>query len=460
MNPRVSSLVPQIITNQQPQMLTAPISGPSMLSTQGRHKSTRIQATMQSSSSAKDDFSMRNATSAGFPSAGDDLVLPEDARTKILTLVRVAPPEAAAPTAETDFRNPLSIPGHKRGICVYRHADAHIPDAHKRRFGEIVDIFKNNLLEDRHLSMSRPADTMYKLKMCGVDGQEARPSILICHPLLDKKVGRLILKRLSVRNLQDQYQCCRDDTRPGFEIYLYLSSEFQVLGNSSKSLSICTCKDSKVAQIVSNDKSCPVSTIACGVFFPGDSTVFALTSAHAFEDSGDEKTEGLAWSHDDSTSDSVSSESDEISNQGSSGMDEDYDWDELEGAAVEERRRTFPSDSGNASPLGIRDEKHVRCSDIKPGKVLGRPKDPQWAHQPNLDWVLVEMLGLDVPIENSFIEPSGLSKSVATVVVATPSGLRQGTLSAIPSYIDSPRNSTVLTKIWTVDLAEHGMYIS
>jgi hypothetical protein len=141
-------------------------------------------------------------------------------------------------------------------------------------------------------------------------------------------------------------------------------------------------------------------------------------------------------------------------------MDEDYDWDELEGAAVEERRRTFPSDSGNASPLGIRDEKHVRCSDIKPGKVLGRPKDPQWAHQPNLDWVLVEMLGLDVPIENSFIEPSGLSKSVATVVVATPSGLRQGTLSAIPSYIDSPRNSTVLTKIWTVDLAEHGIYIS
>jgi hypothetical protein len=134
---------------------------------------------------------------------------------------------------------------------------------------------QNNLLEDRHLSMSRPADTMYKLKMCGVDGQEARPSILICHPLLDKKVGRLILKRLSVRNLQDQYQCCRDDTRPGFEIYLYLSSEFQVLGNSSKSLSICTCKDSKVAQIVSNDKSCPVSTIACGVFFPGDSTVFA-----------------------------------------------------------------------------------------------------------------------------------------------------------------------------------------
>jgi hypothetical protein len=414
---------------------------------------------MQSSSSTTDDLSVHNATSAGHPSAGGDLVLPEDARTKTSTLASLASPEAAASAAKTGFRDPLRMPGHKRGIYVYRHADAHIPAAHIKRFGEIVDILKDNLLKDRRLLMSRPAATMYKLKMCGVNEQEARPSILICHPLLDKEVGRRILKNLSAGNVKEQYKCCRDDTRPGFEIYLYLSTEFQVLGNPMKVLSICTCRDSKVAQIVSNDKSYPVSTITCGIFFPGDSTIFALTSAHAFEDNDNEKIGGLAWSHDDSMSNSGSMDSDGISNCGSSGMDDDYDWDELEAAAAEGRQKEFPNDSENSGTLDTSDERHVSCSEIKPGKVLGRPNDPQWARQPNLDWVLVEMPGLGVPNRSSFVEPSGLSESVATVV-ATPSGLRQGTLSAIPSYIDSSSNSTVLTEIWTVNLAEHGMDMS
>jgi hypothetical protein len=412
---------------------------------------------MQSSSSATDDLSMPNATSADLPSAGGDLVLPEGARTKRSTLVGLASPEATAPAAETDFRDPLRIPGHTRGIYVYRHADAHISTAHIKRFGEIVDILKENLLNDRHLVMSRPAATMYKLKMCGVNEQEARPSILICHPFLE--IGRRILKNLSAGNVKEQYKCCRDDTRPGFEIYLYLSAEFQVLGNPMKVLSICTYRDSKVAQIVSNDKSYPISTITCGIFFPGDSTIFALTSAHAFEDNDDVKIGGPTWSHDDSMSDSGSLESDDISNHGSSGMDDDYDWDELEAAAAEERQKEFPRDSDSSGTLGISDERHISCSEIKPGKVLGRPNDPKWARQPNLDWVLVEMPGFGVPTESSFVEPSGLSESVATVV-ATPSGLRQGTLSAIPSYIDSSSNSNVLTEIWTVNLAEHGMDMS
>ncbi|KAI8930566.1 hypothetical protein NX059_012176 [Plenodomus lindquistii] len=431
-------------------MLTAPISRPSMFPTQVRHKLTKIRATMQSSSSTTDDLSVHNATSAGHPSAGGDLALPEDARTKTSTLASLASSE------ETGFRDPLRIPGHKREIYVYRHADAHISAAHINRFGEIVDIFKENLLRDRR--MSRPTATMYKLKMCGVNQWAAQPSILICHPLLDKEVGRRILRNLSAGNVKEQYKCCRDDTRPGFEIYLYLSTEFQVLGNPMKVLSICTCRDSKVAQIVSNDKSYPVSTITCGIFFPGDSTIFALTSAHAFEDNDNEKIGGLALSHDDSMSNSGSMDGDGISNHGSSGMEDDYDWDELEAAAAaaaaEGRQKEFPNDSENSGTLDTSDERHISCSEIKPGKVLGRPNDPQWARQPNLDWVLVEMPGLGVPNRSSFVEPSGLSESVATVV-ATPSGLRQGTLSAIPSYIDSSSNSTVLTEIWTVNLAEH-----
>lgn len=233
-----------------------------------------------------------------------------------------------------------------------------------------------------------------------------------------------------------------------------------MLGNPIKSLSICTNRDSKGAQIVLNDKSYPISTITCGVFFPGDSTIFALTSAHAFEDNGDEKTDEAAWSHDESMSDSGSLESDDISNHGSSGMDDDYDWDELEAVAAEERQKTFPGASANVGPLEIRDERHVSCSEIKPSKVLGRPNHPKWARQPNLDWALVEMPGLGVPVENDFVEPSDLSEPVATVVVATPSGLHQGTLSAIPSYIYSSRKSTVLTKIWTVVLADRGMDMS
>jgi hypothetical protein len=291
-----------------------------------------------------------------------------------------------APVADTDFRDPLRIPGHKKGIYVYRHADAHIPATHIRRFGEIVDILKDNLLKDKHLARPRLAATMYKLKMCGVNEQEAQPSILICHPLLDKGIGRRIQKGFCSSNLREQYEWTSDNTCPGFKIYLYLSAEFQFLGNPMNLLSIHTCRDSEVAQIVSTDDSHPISTITCGVIFPGHSTVFAIISAHAFEGNGDEKIGELAWSHDDSTFDSPSPGNDDISNEGSSRVGDDYDWDELEAAAAEERQGGFSSDLQNSSPLAIRDEKHISCSEIKLGKVFGRPNDPKWSSQPDLNF--------------------------------------------------------------------------
>lgn len=67
------------------------------------------------------------------------------------------------------------------------------------------------------------------------------------------------------------------------------------------------------AQLVSNDELYQASTITCGVQFDGNYTIFALMSAHAFEES------------DDLIPDYSGLESDHASNYGTSGIVGEYD---------------------------------------------------------------------------------------------------------------------------------------
>ena len=464
----------QHIVGQQPRESNASIPRPSKAPVQTRHKCIKSQVTPQDLSPGIEGKPVRNPTRTGFPAAGGDIVPPNNARTETSIPTRAAPPEAAAPAAEIYqlqdvFRDPLEIPGSKKKIYIYKHADACISDAHKERYPDIIDLFRQKLIADKALSKSRPAYTEFKLKMCGPDPENAQPSIVICHPLIDIKGGRQMMKTLGKKTLREQYEYRRDDTRPVFVIHAFFSGKVWMLGGTMKSFSMYMYDSLFIgAQLVSNDTSYHISTIICGVTFAGDNTIFALTSAHAFENNGGEKSHKLASSHDDRTSDSDSLESDDTSDHSSSGTDDEYDWDELEAAAAREREETGLGDPNKPAPLRHdRVEGHASRSEIKPGRVWGRPNDPKWALQPNLDWALVEMpmvgqrslLGRP-PDEGSFVAPSKLSKlseAVGIVVVITPSGLFKGTLSSIPSYVAISRNSAALTEVWTLTLADHGM---
>jgi hypothetical protein len=455
----------QHVVGQQPRELNASIPRPSMALVQTRHKCINSQVTPQGLSPVIEGRPVHNPTRTDFPAAGGDIVPPNNARTETSIPTRAAP-AAEIGQLQDVFRDPLEIPGSKRKIYIYKHADACFSDAHKKRYPDIIDLFRQKLIADKALSKSRPAYTEFKLKMCGPDPENAQPSIVICHPLIEIKGGRQMMKTLGKKTLREQYEYRRDDTRPVFVIHAFFSGKFWMLGGTMKSFSMYMDDSLFIgAQLVSNDTSYHISTITCGVTFAGDNTIFALTSAHAFENNGGEKSYKLALSHDDTTSDSDSLESDDTSDHSSSGTDDEYDWDELEAAAVREREETSLSDPNKPIPLRHDIiEGHASRSEIKPIRVWGRPNDPKWSLQPNLDWALVEMPMLSqrsllgrLSDEGIFIAPSRPSEAVGTVVVATTSGLFKGTLSSIPSYLAISRNSAALTEIWTLTLADHGM---
>lgn len=398
------------------------------------------------------------------PATGGDLVPPDDTRTGESAATDTAPLEAAT-RPETDplqdlFRAPLEIPGCKKKKYVYRHADACISDAHKERYPQIIDLFRQKLLTVKALSKSGPAHTLYKMKLCGSDRENTQPSILIFHPWIDQDVSRHIWKNLRAKSLREQYELIP----PVFGIHIFFSHNFWMLGNSMKSLSIHMDDGLFVgARLVSNDTLYQVSTITCGISFAGNNTIFALTSAHAFEDNESKIDDKLASSHNDSTMELGSLESDDMSEHSFSSTDDEYDWDALERAAAKERQGGSLSDPNEPAPFRHEEkEGNTGHSKIEPSRVWGRPNDLKCG---NLDWALVEISSLDQRTlfakpsdEGSFIKSSCPSKAVGmVVVVATASGLLKGTLSGIQSYLASSRNSTAWTKIWTLTLADDRM---
>ncbi|EUC40534.1 hypothetical protein COCMIDRAFT_72262, partial [Bipolaris oryzae ATCC 44560] len=209
------------------------------------------------------------------------------------------------------------------------------------------------------------------------------------------------------------------------------------------------------AQLVSNDELYQTSTITCGVQFIGNDTVFALTSAHAFEDNDKEESDKRASDPEDSMSDYSSSGSDYVNDYGLSETVGEYDWDEIEIEAAAVRKGQEPSLSCPSEPAPRQKVwEHPSRFKIEPDQVWGRPDDPKWADQPDLDWALVEMPNSCVFDEKWEMIPSDLPKTPTTVVVVTRYGFRKGTSSSIPSYISRSRNSTAWTKVWTIALDE------
>lgn len=352
-------------------------------------------------------------------------------------------------------------------MYVYWNADACISQEHKERFDDIISLFQGQLLTVRDLARSNPAGTLYKLKMCGANSQEAYPSILICHPAMDVKTGRKIWNSLTTSPLREQYAVGISSSQPAFGIHLFFEWKFWLLGNSMESLRIHMDNSLFVgAKLVSDNPTQQVSTITCGVLFPRDNKIFGLTSAHAFENDGSGKSDELSLVNHSSTSSSGSFDYSDSRNDGFLGMDDEYDWDELEATAGRERVETGFDDSPGALSCS-RDRECAGQCEIETSRVWGRPDHQRWARYPNLDWALVEMpmLGqgglLGWPSDKgTYKPPSGLSDAAGSVVVATSHGRLNGTLSSIPSYLATSRNSEVLTEIWTITLDENGRYPS
>jgi len=200
------------------------------------------------------------------------------------------------------FRDPVDIPGSKKKIKIYRHADSLITAGHKQRYVRIIDLFQTKLLTVRDL-VGKASKTQYTMKMCGRSPEEARPSILICHPSLDVKVGRLIWNSLTERHLRQQYEYHLDDNHPAFGIHLFFQTMFRHLGRPMGPLSLHMSLRHHLsgAQLFSSNMD-PICTITCGVSFSSGSPDFALTSAHAFEDDIGEEIDKPSWDQGNSTS--------------------------------------------------------------------------------------------------------------------------------------------------------------
>ncbi|XP_014554176.1 hypothetical protein COCVIDRAFT_28684 [Bipolaris victoriae FI3] len=309
------------------------------------------------------------------------------ARTMTSTSTGSLPPPAATPAPGKyrpahDFRDPLEIPFHGKKILVYRHADAHISQEHHRRFPDILELFRQQTQRDKNLSASSQANTEYKVKMCGVNPEDSHASILILHPLEYFEQGKCILKSLSARTLENQYN--NKKMGPIFKLYLFLSEGSQMLGNFMNSLSIHIDKENLLgAQLVSNDERYQTSTITCSVQFDGNDTVFALTTAHAFEDNEAEESDKPAWNPDDTIPNYSGSESDDICDRGPSNTVyecdtcddgplytlDDYDWERIEKEAITAKEDREPSLDNPKKPDSSKQkvERHPSRFEIAPG---------------------------------------------------------------------------------------------
>ncbi|RFU80812.1 hypothetical protein TARUN_1377 [Trichoderma arundinaceum] len=373
----------------------------------------------------------------------------------------------ANPAAERlaqDFRNPQKIPFSKQMAYVYPHADNYISVQHKLRFPVIEDIIRQNLLENNKPSR-KPPKTEYKLKMCGASIHAAQPSILVCHPSNDYKTGMSIMKILSRKQVKEQYDS-RHTKAPRFKIYLFLGSSFTSLGRPMESLSI-RIKDSYIpgALLVSGDGYDGISTIACGINFPNfDERIFALTSAHAFEEykeSDDSDTE------DEDTVDTilVPDEDEEEGRETYTFAGIEYDISEL--MKYENINKQSPTSQVSVQHTNVRghmqghldgsiQSSHVAV--INPNRVWSRPQGSEWINSPNLDWALVEIEESDQweprnvdQVMHDIPEPSNSSRAVR---ILTSRGSLHGTICSIPTLIANSNDASSLCKVWTVTVED------
>lgn len=354
------------------------------------------------------------------------------------------------------FREPRGIPG-VNGIYVYPHAQQYISSEHQIRFEVLVEIFRQNLHEHNKLSLKHPYKAEFKLRMCGKTMEDAKPSILVHHPHV--KVGALILRILDDSPVKEQY----DDSspmRPCYGLYLVLGPAWKYFGCSTKDLHV-RMTNSRIAGALLVSGEDGISTITCGIRFPGiDGTIFALTTAHAFEE--DDEYEAEATEYDEEALDALLVPS-EVEGQDRkvyrlAGVE--YDMVELMKCEnMSEQYQISQTSIHDANPSGhVQGYVDEATTTISPNRVWGRPKAPKWDNHSNLDWALVEIeqspqwetgrVDLAMSIFNSL---DGKNRDVRII---TSRGTLYGEISTIPTFIANSNTSSSLCKVWTVTIPD------
>lgn len=387
-----------------------------------------------------------------------------------------SPPKASSfkPIVEQSpdhYRDPKKIPGVKPATYAYPHADECISVEHQKRFPVIIDIFQQNLNEHKKLSLKHPTKTEYKLKMCGTGIDDAKPSILVCHPQNDPETGILIIRSLTKSHVRKQYDSRHVKVR--FGIYLFLGPAFTYLGLRTEPLNI-RMRDASFsgASLVSVDVGSTISTITCGIKFLGaHGPLFGLTSAHAFEnDEGGTIDAKLGETANPplllhGTTRDEESEDEDICVF----ADVEYDFTELmRYDSTDEESQT--TTSSVPSEVLLKSEHSQTDSDvllshdtyITPSRVWGRRKIRQSNH-PNLDWALIEIEKSEQWELDNIKVPSQIYKAPDSrfqdrgVLVMTSRGALKGTICNIPTFLANSDSNSHAGEVWSVTLTKSGI---
>ena len=99
-----------------------------------------------------------------------------------------------APGAQDPFEGPKPIPGLSPVVFVYPHSSGQINEAFKRRYHEVIELFKQSVEKDAHL-IDHVRHIGYELRLCGPSPREAHPSILVFCRTRDHRALRSLLTK-------------------------------------------------------------------------------------------------------------------------------------------------------------------------------------------------------------------------------------------------------------------------
>lgn len=369
------------------------------------------------------------------------------------------------------YRDAEIIPAAKETgsyVYVYPHADECISVEHMNRFPVIVDIFRHNLQEQSELSLMHPAKTEYKLKMCGTSMNDAKPSILIFHPQIDAKMSMSILSILRRPEVRQQYNS--SDMIVCFNIWPFSGPSFKYLGRPMEGLSI-QMQDSYIPGALISDDACDrISTITCGIRFPNMAdTIFALTTAHAFEKDDDSNGSDTEYEKIAAGMTFELNEDEDVNGDIYKFGDVEYDIAELMKYENIDKQNQLSQIGKQHTDLPRQEQDQfdglVQTSEAKivisPNRVWGRPQGSEWANYPNLDWALIEIENSEEwkadDIDLAMYDIPGLGYKSRSVRIITSRGSLHGTICNIPAFIANSSNSSSLCKVWIVSPADSSM---
>jgi hypothetical protein len=285
------------------------------------------------------------------------------------------------------------------------------------------------------------------------------------------------MKILTKKQVRDQYDSSHMTTR--FKIYLFLGLSYKDLGYPAETLGIIMKRSRFPGALLVSEHFDGISTITCGIRFPNiDDTIFALTSAHAFE-GDDEGNEGDIQYEE--TSDTLSAPNEDEEEDGETfefaGVEYDmtelmnyeniHKQDQISEASLEHREKSETIQrhadkdlhfSQTDSQFFQDDLQNLEAEFIMASRVWGRPKGPEWAQYPNLDWALIE-IELDQRLMASvrLHEVPELGDENRAVRIKTSRGVLYGTICNIPAFIANSNSISSLCEVWTVTAAEPSM---